>query len=72
MTMFNEFDAGDDYNAEQEMYENDLELMGNNEAWEDAQLEMEQEEEYTEQDALDDEYDEDDDLGYDVPWDDEF
>lgn len=70
--MYNEFDAGDDYSNEQEMYENDLELRGNNEAWEDAQLEMEQEDEYTEEDALADEYDEDDDFGYGVPWDDEF
>jgi len=46
--MYNEFDAGDDFNAEQEMYENDLELRGNNEAWEDAQLEMEYEQEYPE------------------------
>ena len=44
------------YDDEFEPYENDLETLGNNEAWEDAQAEMEQEE-YTEEDAAIDDYD---------------
>ncbi len=59
--MFNEVDAGDDFNAEQEMYENDLEFRGNNEAWEDAQLEMDEDDAYYGPD-MDDEEDEDDGL----------
>jgi hypothetical protein len=56
--MFNEFDAGDDFSCEQEMYENDLELRGNNEAWEDAQAEMAEDDAYYGPD-MEDEYDDD-------------